>query len=361
MKPSSIASMAVAVIATLGAASCQPDHGNLTTQNANTLPAPAVSADGCSGVSPLLPRVVCKDENLSAQNAALATAMREQLKILSDEGRQILLNDEIGWFEAERAECAVTMTETTLSQDARLCLSVGLLGRLMAVTVLTDWNGPYLMQRVDKVFTTRLQKPQNGDGPATHAPGVFMSAISYPRIDSAVPGAAAFNAAAVRAPRFMAKEQTEEITIYKIAYAGPDIVSAQFVSYAIPMGGLEKTRQVNALSFLMKEGRPIEQRDVFKVGTKWLDFVTDRANTRIAGDHDVCDTPRSQTEFRSALGRAANWVISDSGLIILSIEPNTLDGCSVMISWEDLAPYLKEHPPAPIGAQKKAVRLLAEG
>ncbi len=335
-----------AILAAVSA--CGPEQAQLSsrTQPPDASLPGAGALDGCSGVGPLLTKAACADEDVLAMNQTLSRALRTRSEGLSREGLSLMLDGQSQWFAALRVSCALDDGADKLSDETKTCVQFSLFDRLLSIASSVETVGPYIMQRVDTIAAF--------PAPESAGRAALMSYVSYPRIDAPNGDEAAFNAMARRSLRFGAGDLTEEIGMYRVAYAGADIVSVQFETYDMKLGAASPNRVMEALTVVLKQQRRLRADDVFKPGGGWEAFVARQAEEKLKAALDAgCDPPESAAKVRQASLRSDYWVVSDTALKVLyppfALGPESASGCEIDIAWRDAKPYLNVSAPAPIG------------
>jgi hypothetical protein len=215
--------------------------------------------------------------------------------------------------------------------------------------------GGYTFQRMELVDAEPVTAQL-----AAAAGGVEASAVErnirFPRIDGPqTPAVRRFNELVAQEPEYRLQDGASEIVDYTIAYAGPEVISVRFTKSVEALGAANVTNTLNAVTVLMEEGRLLRADDVFRAGSGWENFITDRAARSISGEFpDYTNFPPRRDVYETAT-KPHLWLVTERGLTILfpplSFGGSHADGgAEVTIPWTELRPYLNPAAPAPIRA-----------
>jgi hypothetical protein len=311
--------------------------------------AAAISADACGAAAPLLPKAACADANVAAVNHAMNRALAGAGAGLSRDGRQTLLGEQMQWLAALRVTCLLDDAAETLRGDQSLCLQMSMIDRIVGLASTVQTAGPYTIQRVESF---RALPP-----PRTSADRIaLLSVAAYPRIDAADEHAAAFNAAARRALRADLGDDTEQTIVYRIAAAGPALISIEYDTLYATRGAAHPDRGVETLNFLMAADRPLRADDLFAPAAPWrriLTAIADESARALPAD-DECGGALAGEGMKDATLRPDHWLLTPDALTIVyppyALERYAIAGCQIVVPWSQLSSVLKPDAPLPPSA-----------
>jgi len=297
---------------------------------------------------------VCQNQTLSAIDSEVRDLLVAESAEISDAGARLLVQNQNRWREAARILCGIADARAAPTADQQSCLQSRFRARLEAARTAVQEIGGYTFQRMELVEAA----PLDGWMAATAggAPAAAERNIRFPRIDGRqTPAIRRFNELVQQEPEFRLQDGVSETVDYTIAYAGPEIISVRFDKSVEAATAANVTSTVNAVTVLMDEGRLLTAADVFRAGSGWEDFITDRAVRAIAREFpDYANFPPRRDVYETAT-KPHLWLVTERGLTILfpplSFGGSHADGgAEVNISWADLRTYLNPAAPAPIRA-----------
>ncbi|MEJ0058653.1 MAG: hypothetical protein WDM79_03250 [Terricaulis sp.] len=230
-----------AVLAALSLAACTPK----SQQSGDVGPKPngdaadiAQALDPCaegSGADASL----CGNRTLAALDAQIRDALVAEAASVSESGAQLLVQNQQRWRQAQRVACGVTDEAATPDAEQQSCLEAEFRERVQEARSSIEEVGGYTFQRVELVDATPVTAQIAADsGLGDEAPPAVSRDIRYPRIDAPqTPAIQRFNQLVAQQPQYRLEDATEEIVDYRIAYAGPDVISVRFDTAIFPWRG----------------------------------------------------------------------------------------------------------------------------
>jgi len=346
-----IVAIACAIFA-LSACDGRGSDGKTTESSAERVSA---ALDLCGENSEGFARQVCENQALAAIDSEVRDLLVAESANVSDAGATLLVQNQNRWREAAAVMCGVVDPSAAPTAEQQSCLQSRFRARLQEAESAVQQVGGYTFQRMELVDAEPVTAQI-----AANAGGVDASAIErnirFPRIDGQqTPEIRRFNELVAQEPEYRLQDGASEIVDYTIAYAGPEVVSVRFTKSVEALGAANVTNTLNAVTVLMEEGRLLRADDVFRAGSGWENFITDRAVQSIGREFpDYQGFPPRRDVFETAT-KPHLWLVTERGLTILfpplSFGGSHADGgAEVTIPWTDLRPYLNPAAPAPIRA-----------
>jgi hypothetical protein len=344
---------AALAIALLALAACG-DRGNGKTERSSP---ESISAalDPCAQSRDVFAQRLCNDQTLSALDSSVRAALVAESADISDAGAALLVQNQVRWREAQRIACGIVDPSAAPTPEQQACLAEEFRARLEDAQTAVQSIGGFTFQRmelVDAVAVTAQAASDSGLG--DEAPYAILRDIRFPRIDGAqTPEIQRFNELVAQSPQFRLEDATNEVVDYVIAFAGPELISVRFDIATDTLGSAHGSNTSRSVNVLMAQGRPLVAADVFRAGSGWEDFLTDRASREIARQFREDAFVPPERDVRESVTKPHLWLISDRGLTLLFPPysfggPYVLGGAEVAIPWTDLRPYLNPAAPAPI-------------
>jgi hypothetical protein len=346
--------IAAIVCAMIALSACDGRRSDSMTDESS---AERVSAalDLCADAGQGLAQQVCHNQALASIDSQVRDRLVAESANISDAGAQLLVQNQNRWRQAAAIMCGIADVSAAPTAEQQSCLQSRFRARLHEAEGAVQEMGGYTFQRMELVDAAPVTAQI-----AANASGVDASAIErdirFPRIDGTQTQAIRrFNELVAQEPEFRLQDGTSEIVDYVIAYAGPEVVSVRFNKSVDTLGAANVSSTMNAVTVLMEEGRLLRADDVFRAGSRWEDFITDRAVQSIAREFsDYTNFPPRRDVYETAT-KPHLWLITEGGLTILfpplSFGGSHADGgTEVVIPWTDLRPYLNPGAPAPIRA-----------
>ncbi|MBI1187240.1 MAG: hypothetical protein GC206_07915 [Alphaproteobacteria bacterium] len=317
----------------------------------------AAALDPCAADAGPGGRALCGNEKLAALDARIRAAMVAEAGEISEAGRRTIVENHQRWLRAQRIACGVIDPDATPTPDQAGCLEAALTERVGQTERAVESAGGYTFQRMEMIQAQSVSaETAAASGMGEGAPTSVTRDIRFPRIDDAdTPQAARFNDIVSRIPesRF---EPGEEVQVdYEIAFAGPELISVRFDSYSYAIGAAHPNNSTRAVTVVMTTGQPLEVGDVFRAGSGWENFLTQRAVTALTQRFRAENFTPPEADVRDSVTKPHLWLVKAEGLTLLFPPysfggPHVLGGADVTIPWADLARFLNPEAPAPIRA-----------
>lgn len=315
----------------------------------------AASLDPCAEGQEGFARTLCQDRALAGLDTQVREALVAESASVSDAGASLLVQNQARWREAQRIACGILEPSATPTAEQQACLESRFRQRARDAASAVQEMGGYTFQRmelVDAVPVGAQLAASSGLGDA--APPAIVRDIRFPRIDGEqTPAIRRFNELVAQEPQYRLQDATNETVDYTIAFAGPELISVRFNVAADTLGAANVSTTVKAVTVLMEEGRALEAGDVFRAGSGWENFITDRAVQSISREFsDYSNFPPRRDVYETAT-KPHLWLVTERGLVLLfpplSFGGSHADGgTEVTIPWADLRAYLNPAAPAPI-------------
>ncbi len=308
-----------------------------------------ICADGGDGFA----QHVCENEALASIDTQVRDLLVAESANVSDAGAQLLVQNQNRWREAARVLCGIVDPAAAPTAEQQTCLQSRFRARLEEAETAVQQIGGYTFQRMELVDAAPVTAEIASVAGAADVRAVERD-IRFPRIDGAqTPAIRRFNELVAQQPEFRLQDGASETVDYNIAFAGPEVISVRFVKTIEGLTAANVTNTVNAVTVLMEEGRLLTAEDVFRAGSGWEEFITNRAVQAISREFsDYPNFPPRRDVYETAT-KPHLWLVTESGLTILfpplSFGGSHADGgTEVTIPWTDLRPYLNPAAPAPI-------------
>jgi hypothetical protein len=357
----------VALIATAMAAACSdqaPTKVSPPPQKAALLTDPKAiveaAADPCTAAKGLFLTSLCGHPDLKDLTAQIKSTLIAEGANIDVAAATTLRDGQQGWIAATRIYCGIDDAAGVLTADQLGCVKAQLQLRVKkAASIIEDKNG-LVFQRVE--FNEAI-KPQAAaqSGPSTPMDDLpITKEIDYPRLNSATPQAAAFNALmqatvqGLRPPPSEDSARTTEAISYEITFAGADLVSVMFNSSQSSPGAMHTEKSVRVANVVMATGKELTAADVFAAPeARWQAELVRRASAGLRRQlRDLRGVEISQSDIRDTVTKPHNWRITDRALVLVippgSVGPPQLGVVLVEAAWRDLKALLKPDAPAPI-------------
>lgn len=345
--------MSAAALALLCVAGCERDAGAKTEESSAERVAEALNPceDNRSGAA----RRICQDQALSALDTQVSQTLVAESASISDVGAEMLVQNQRRWRDAQLIACGVIDTESEPSADQQTCLEGQFRSRLQEARTAVEEVGGYTFQRMELVDATAVTaEAASASGLGDAAPPAITRDIRFPRIDGPqTPQIQRFNELVAQQPQFRLEDATSEDVTYRIAFAGPELISVRFDVYNETLGAAHPNSTTRAVTVLMTEGRPLTEADVFRANSGWQRFLTQRAVAGIAAHFREDGFTPPERDVQESATKPHLWLITEQGLTLLFPPysfgaPYVMGGTEVTIPWADLRPYLNPAAPAPI-------------
>jgi hypothetical protein len=345
---------AVFALATLAA--CTENTNDAKTERSSAERV-AAALDVCAeGAGDQFAQNVCANRPLAELDGQVREALVAQSAAISDAGATLLVQNQNRWRAAARVSCGIVDPEAQPDATQQRCLEGAFRARVQEAQSAVQEVGGYTFQRMELVDATPVAG-EIASSLGSSAPVAVERDIRFPRIDGPqTPAIRRFNELVAQSPQFQLGDATNETVDYSIAYAGEELISVKFIVNVDSVGAANATNTVKAVTVVMSDGgRLLTEADVFRAGSGWQDFITDRAVARIAREFpDYPNFPPRRDVYETAT-KPHLWLITERGLVLmfppLSFGGSHADGgIEVTIPWADLRQYLNPAAPAPIRA-----------
>jgi hypothetical protein len=317
----------------------------------------AAELDPCAQRADAFAQSVCSNQALSSLDGEIRETLVAEAASVSEAGAELLIRNQARWRDAQRITCGIIDPEAQPDAEQQTCLESEFRSRVQDAEGAVQQVGGYTFQRMELVDATPVTAEiAEASGLGEDAPAAISRDIRFPRIDGEqTPEIQRFNQLAAQQPQFRLEDATNEVVDYQIAYAGPQIVSVRFNMSADTLGAAHPNNSTKAVTVMMREGRALQESDVFRTGSGWEDFITTRSVRDISRQFSEYDFDPPERDVRESATKPHLWLVTERGLVILFPPyafggPYALGSADVTIPWSELRPYLNPNAPAPIGA-----------
>jgi hypothetical protein len=350
---SGIASYRSALIAALLLTACGVSgDGKTERSSAESI---AAALDPCAQGGDEFAQRVCQDSALAALDAEVRETLVAESASISDAGAALLVQNQSRWRDARRIACGIIDPAASPTPEQQTCLTQEYRARAEDAAGAVQDVGGYTFQRMELVDATPVTaEVAAASGLGDEAPMAVVRDIRFPRIDGAqTPEIQRFNELVAQSPQFRLEDATSEIVDYAISYAGPELISVRFNISTESLGAAHGANTSRAVNVVMTEGRALATSDVFRNGSGWEDFITERAVAAITRQFRDDDFVPPERDVRESATKPHLWLITEQGLKLMFPPysfggPYVLGSAEVTIPWSDLRPYLNPAAPAPI-------------
>lgn len=315
----------------------------------------AVALDVCAEGGEGFAQNVCQNRALSSLDTAAREALVAESAAISDAGAALLVQNQNRWREAARIACGILDGESALNAEQQGCLEGRFRARVQEVREAVQEVGPYTFQRMELIDATPVTTAMAASsGLGDEAPNAVIREIRFPRIDGRqTPAIQRFNDLVAQQPQFRLEEATNEVVDYRIAFAGPELISVRFDIASDTLGAAHGNNTSKAVNVMMEQGRALAESDVFVAESGWQRFLTQRAVAEISRQYREDGFTPPERDVQESVTKPHLWLITEQGLTILFPPysfgaPYVMGGTEVSIPWADLRPYLNPSAPAPI-------------
>jgi hypothetical protein len=350
MSARGVAIIAIAC-ASLALSACGEGRGHSKTEQSSAARV-SEALDPCAEGGDEFAQQVCQNTTLSSIDTQVRDLLVAESSDISDAGARLLVQNQNRWRDAARVLCGLDAAATPTTEQER-CLQGRFRARLQDAQTAVQQVGGYTFQRMELVDAAPVSASL---APTGAEPAPVERNIRFPRIDGRqTPEIRRFNELVAQQPEFRLQDGTSESVDYRIAYAGPEMISVRFDRSIEGATAANVITTINAVTVLMEEGRLLTVGDVFRADSGWEDFITDRAVRALSREFpDYANFPPRRDVYETAT-KPHLWLVTEQGLTILfpplSFGGSHADGgAEVSIPWTELRPYLNPGAPAPIRA-----------
>jgi uncharacterized protein YecT (DUF1311 family) len=317
----------------------------------------AISAalDLCAEGSGAFQAHLCANRDLAALGGEVRAAFIAEAASVSDAGAQLLVRNQSRWLEARRISCGITDAAAEPNAEQQACLESELRARAQDAKGAVQELGGYTFQRMELVNAIAVSaEAAAASGLGDSAPAAITRDIRFPRIDGPqTPAIQRFNELVAQQPQYRLEDATNEIVNYRIAFAGPELISVRFDLSSDALGAAHPSSTSRAVTVLMGQRRALTEADVFTAGSGWQNFLTERAVTDLTRQYREDGFTPPERDVRETATKAHLWLITEQGLTMLFPPysfgaPYVMGGAEVAIPWAALRAYLNPAAPAPI-------------
>jgi Protein of unknown function (DUF3298) len=298
---------------------------------------------------------VCENQTLAGLDTNVREAIVAASANVSDAGAQMLVQNQNRWRDAQRIACGIVDPEAAPTAEQQTCLESEYRARLEDAQNAVQDIGGYTFQRMELLDATPVTaEVASASGLGDDAPPAVLRDIRFPRIDGQqTPAIQRFNELVAQSPQFRLEDATNEVVDYRIGYAGPELISVRFDMSNDTLGAAHGNNTSKAVTVLMTEGRALAATDVFRAGTGWEQFLTQRAVAEISRQYREDGFVPPERDVQESVTKPHLWLITEQGLTLLFPPysfgaPYVMGGTEVSIPWADLRQYLNPAAPAPI-------------
>lgn len=315
----------------------------------------SVALDVCAEGRGAFAQNVCRDPELAGLANNVREALVAEAATISDAGAALLVQNQNRWREAARIGCGIIDPEAAPTEEQQACLEAEFRRRAQEAASAVEQVGGYTFQRMELVDAMPVTAEiASASGLDDAAPPAIVRDIRFPRIDGPqTPEIQRFNALVAQSPQFELQDATNEVVDYRIAFASPDLISVRFDLSSDTLGAAHGNNTSKAVTVLMREGRALTETDVFRAGSGWQAFLTERAIAEISRQFREDGFVPPQRDVQESVTKPHLWLITERGLTLLFPPysfggPYVMGGTEVSIPWAQLEPYLNPNAPAPI-------------
>jgi hypothetical protein len=313
------------------------------------------AADPCGAQTGSYLEALCGDPDLAPLVGQIKTNLVEAASAVSMEGAEQLASGQKEWIEKTRLECGIADTKVPLTAQQEQCVKDALTGRTRAAGQAVQREGGFVFQTVEINRAVALPADVAADfGPDSGFHAVTKE-IRYPRIEGETPQIKRFNQLMQQRPAYGAQDQISEWLDYKIAFAGPELVSVRFTGLEMSVGAAHPNDSERVVTVVMATGEPLKETDVFSAPPeRWRADLLRRVRRDLVKQIRERGGPPelSETDLADTALKVKNWVVTEEALVVVipseTIGPRVLGGFEVKIPWAQLAPLLNPNAPAPI-------------
>jgi hypothetical protein len=298
---------------------------------------------------------VCENQTLAGLDTNVRDAIVAASANVSDAGAQMLVQNQNRWRDAQRIACGIVDPEAAPTAEQQTCLESEYRARLEDAQNAVQDIGGYTFQRMELLDATPVTaEVASASGLGDDAPPAVLRDIRFPRIDGQqTPAIQRFNELVAQSPQFRLEDATNEVVDYRIGYAGPELISVRFDMANDTLGAAHGNNTSKAVTVLMTEGRALAATDVFRAGTGWEQFLTQRAVAEISRQYREDGFVPPERDVQESVTKPHLWLITEQSLTLLFPPysfgaPYVMGGTEVSIPWADLRQYLNPAAPAPI-------------
>jgi uncharacterized protein len=329
-----------------------PAPGTASAASATQIQA---ALDPCASGQQGFAQQICQNHALASLDQQVSGQLTAEAASVSQEGAQRLVQDQQRWRESQRIACGVVDPDATPTPEQQTCLEAAYRTRAQDAQSAVQQMGGYTFQRVENIQAQAVTaEAAAATGLGEEAPPAVTRDIRYPRIDGPqTPQIQRFNQLVAQQPQYKLEDAVEEQVGYRIAYAGPELISVRFDLYQNSLGAAHPDSSTKAVTVNMITGQPLSVGDVFRPGSNWQDFLARRAMRDLTAQFREYQFVPTESDVRDSVQKPQLWLITDRALVVLFPPysfggPHAIGGAEVTIPWSDLRTYLNPNAPQPI-------------
>lgn len=316
------------------------------------------AADPCGSVGSAFGEALCGDPDLSPLVGQVKSRLVEAASDIPIDAARQLAEGQTQWLQATRIACGIGEGKIPLTPDQEGCLSGALKRRAEQAASAVTQQGGYTFQAVEvnraQPITAEVAAEMGG---GEYAPVAITQEIRFPRLQGDSPQIRRFNELMTQRPAYGLTDQTSEFVDYRIAYAGPELISVRFTTMENAATAIRPSNGEKVITVVMSTGEPLKEEDVFSAPpARWKAWLAQRVSRDLRRQFNAMD-PGIELRAPEVLDTATktkNWLITEEGLIVLfppeSIGPHALGNFEVKIPWSEMKALLNPNAPAPIKA-----------
>lgn len=351
-----------ALVLTLVLAGCgEKSDGAKDAPKAETSAAAVVeaAADPCTGsVQGAFGEALCGDPDLTPLVGQVKSRLVEAAGAIPVDAARQLADGQTQWLQATRIACGIGEGKIPLTPDQEGCLSGALKRRAEQAAAAVTQQGGYTFQAVEVNRAQPIAAEVAAEmGGGEYAPVAITQEIRFPRLQGDTPQVRRFNELMTQRPVYGLTDQTSEFVDYRIAYAGPELISVRFTTMENAATAIRPSNGEKVVTVVMTTGEPLKEEDVFSAPpARWKAWLAQRVSRDLRRQFNAID-PGIELRAPEVLDTATktkNWLITQEGLVVLfppeSIGPHALGNFEVKIPWSEMKALLNPNAPAPIKA-----------
>lgn len=298
---------------------------------------------------------LCGDPDLQPLLGQVKTNLVEAAADLPMADARQLAEGQTQWLQSLRVGCGIGEGKIPLTTEQEDCVSGSLKRRAEQAAVAVTQQGGFTFQAVEVNRAAPLAVDIASEGEGQFGPTAITQEIRYPRIQGETPQIKRFNELMAQRPQYGLQDQTSELVDYKIAFAGPELVSVRFALSESSAGSIRPSNGEKVVTVVMSTGEPLKETDVFSAPpARWKAFIIQRVTRDLRRQLNALDPALAlpAPEVADTATKTKNWVITENDLVVIfpseSIGPHALGSFEVKIPWADMRTLLNPDAPAPI-------------
>lgn len=348
-----------ALILTMALAACGERGGGKKAEvEATPTSVVEAAADPCGSVGGAFGEALCGDPDLSPLVGEVKSRLVEAAGAIPLDAARQLANGQAEWLQATRVSCGIGEGKIPLTAEQEGCLAGALRRRAEQASSAVTQKGGYTFQAVELNRAQPIAAEVAAElGGGEYAPVAITQEIRFPRLQGDSPQIRRFNELMTQRPQYVLTDQTSEFVDYRIAYAGPELISVRFTTMDMTASAARPNNGEKVVTVVMSTGEPLKEEDVFSAPpARWKAWLAQRVSRDLRRQFNAMD-PGIELRAPEVLDTATktkNWLITEEALVVLfppeSIGPHALGNFEVKIPWSEMKALLNPNAPAPIKA-----------